>query len=363
MAAGSCASGPASAPATCCRSAAVWAGVVPAICVGSAVTVSVCTVIARIVPSAVVIVPRSAGTEMLCSRWRSAAPGTRAPSRPCSWTSLPAISDSANPAHSRPTRSRRAGAGRAGCRRGAGRRPRAPGAACRAGPPVPSGRRASPPAGRAVLPSRAPAASRPRAARGGPAARACLPGPAPPGRAPRPGPGARRAARRRPAAPPAAPGRLAGSRAGPALGRSGFTPGPARGRSRPRPPWRGASLAPGPGPRARGPGSRARRPPGRGPAPRAGAPRHPAAPALRPSPPAGVTVCTRAGRPSPRARGSGWRSILPFLRSRKCSRPGSCMPRLAGLPRQHRRRLLLGDPRLELLGLLGQRGVPLLQLR
>ena len=46
---------------------------------------------------------------MLCSRCRSASARYFAPSRPCSWTSLPAISDRANPAHSRPTRSRRAG--------------------------------------------------------------------------------------------------------------------------------------------------------------------------------------------------------------------------------------------------------------
>ena len=84
MVADGMASGPASASATCCRSAAVRAGVRPLICVGSAVTVSVCTVIARVVPSAVVMLPRSAGTEMLCSRWRSASARYLAPSRPCS---------------------------------------------------------------------------------------------------------------------------------------------------------------------------------------------------------------------------------------------------------------------------------------
>ena len=42
-------------------------GVFPAICGGSAITLSSCTVIARIVPSAVVMVPRSAGMRMICS--------------------------------------------------------------------------------------------------------------------------------------------------------------------------------------------------------------------------------------------------------------------------------------------------------
>ncbi len=60
-------SGPARSAAIRCLTAMVARGVFPAICGGSAVTVSSCTVIARIVPSAAVMAPRSAGMRMTCS--------------------------------------------------------------------------------------------------------------------------------------------------------------------------------------------------------------------------------------------------------------------------------------------------------
>ena len=60
-------SGPARSAATRCLAARVAPGVFPAICGGSAITMSSCTVIARIVPSAVVMEPRSAGMRMICS--------------------------------------------------------------------------------------------------------------------------------------------------------------------------------------------------------------------------------------------------------------------------------------------------------
>ena len=62
----------------------VACGVFPLICVGSAVTLSACTVIARIVPSAVVMLPRSAGIVMLCSLFWLACFLNLRPSRPCS---------------------------------------------------------------------------------------------------------------------------------------------------------------------------------------------------------------------------------------------------------------------------------------
>ena len=283
-------SGPASAPATCCRTAAVRSGVVPVICVGSAVTVSVCTVIARIVPSAVVIRPRSAGTEMLCSRWRSATARYFAPSRPCSWTSLPAISDRANPAHSRPMRRRRAGLPRwmpprrvPPPRRGH----RARGRPARV--PRVLGLRADPSRPCATWPWAArPRASRPRASRSSATGR-WAPAPGAPGLAPGPGPST---ARRAPL-----PGRARRS----APSRAPARPGPVRAGAWP-PAW--ARRTAGRGPRARGAGitgPAAARPPGPGAAWRA----HRAArtvPAVPPAPPGGVTVCTQAARPTRPAR-------------------------------------------------------------
>ena len=117
MAAGLIPSGPASALATepSDRFAAMIIG-------GSACTRSVCTVMASVVPSAVLIDPRTAGMVTVVSRNASACVLSAGPSIACSCTSLPPTRESTNPMHSMVTRSRRAGLPRAAvARRGAAR--------------------------------------------------------------------------------------------------------------------------------------------------------------------------------------------------------------------------------------------------
>ncbi len=115
-------SGPASAAAICGSCAAVISS-------GSANTWSVGTVSARTVPSAAVMSPRTAGSWTVCTRCWSASARYLDPSNPCSCTSRPANSESANATHSRLARRRRAGSPRfsatrrldRGRRRGPGR--------------------------------------------------------------------------------------------------------------------------------------------------------------------------------------------------------------------------------------------------